>query len=107
MAYADGEFHPDEVSVVKAKIKKIFPNTSEHEGKLKDAMEQYKSFDKSKLEELFKDTFAQFSHIKFSQKYKVYTDMYDIINADGTIDESETEALESLKKIIDLGVDLG
>jgi uncharacterized tellurite resistance protein B-like protein len=33
--------------------------------------------------------------------------MYDIINADGTIDESETEALESLKKIIDLGVDLG
>jgi uncharacterized tellurite resistance protein B-like protein len=107
MAFADGEFHPDEVRVVKAKIKKIFPNAGEHEQKLKDAMEQYSAFDKSKLTELFKDTFAHFSNVKFSQKYKVYTDMYDIINADGTIDESETEALDSLKKIIDLGVEQG
>ncbi len=105
MAFADGEFHPDEVGVVKAKIKKIFPNTGEHEQKLKDAMEEYSAFDKANLNELFKDTFAHFNHVKFSQKYKVYTDMYDIINADGTIDESETEALDSLKKIIDLGVE--
>ena len=106
MAFADGEFHPDEVNVVKAKIKKIYPNANEHEQKLKDTMEQYNAFDKANLTELFKDTFAHFNHVKFSQKYKVYTDMYDIINADGTIDESETEALDSLKKIIDLGVDL-
>ena len=107
MAFADGEFHPDEVSVVKAKIKKIFPNAAEHEQKLKDAMEQYSAYDKTKLTDLFKATFAHFSNVKFSQKYKVYTDMYDIINADGTIDESETAALESLKKIIDLGVEQG
>ena len=106
MAFADGEFHPDEVVVIKAKIKKIFPNAAEHEHKLAEAMAQYKVFDKTKLDELFKDSFAHFNHIKFSQKYKVYTDMYDIINADGTIDESETAALESLKKIIDLGVDM-
>lgn len=61
------------------------------------------TFDQSKLTELCKDTFSHFSQVKFAQKYKIYTDMYEIVNADGTIDESETKALEVLKKIIDLG----
>ena len=29
--------------------------------------------------------------------------MYDIINADGKVDQAETMALNALKKIIDLG----
>lgn len=31
--------------------------------------------------------------------------MYDIINADGKVDESETKALDELKQIIDIGAE--
>lgn len=103
MAHVDGDYHSTEMDVIRTKMHKIFPKENDPETKLQEAVKQYKIFDQSKLTELCKDTFSHFSHVKFAQKYKIYTDMYDIVNADGTIDESETKALEVLKKIIDLG----
>lgn len=103
MSHADNDYHPNEMAVIRGKMAKIFPNETDPEKKLYNALREYNTFDKSRIDGLIKDTFAHFNHIKFAQKYKVYTDMYDIINADGKIDESETAALESLKKIIDMG----
>ena len=51
------------------------------------------------------DSFKHFNQVKFAQKYKVYTDMYDIVHADGKVDETETIALDALKKIIDIGAE--
>ncbi len=103
MAHVDGDYHPAEMDVIRSKMQKIFPKESDPETKLQEAVRQYKAFDQTKLTEMCKATFNHFSQVKFVQKYKVYTDMYEIINADGTIDESETKALEVLKEIIDLG----
>jgi hypothetical protein len=55
------------------------------------------------MEDLIRDSFRHFSQVKFAQKYKVYTDIYDIINADGKVDISETAALEALRQIIEIG----
>lgn len=106
MAYSDGGFHPSERTVILGKIRKIFPNETNPEKKLEEAEQAYKSVDKSQIINLIRDTFAHFDQVKFSQKYKVYTDLYDIIQADGFVDESEQEAINQLKEIIDVDAGL-
>lgn len=103
MAHADGDFHATEKGVVLEKMAKIFPRESNYERKFNDAVTQYRSIDHGQITSIIRDTFKHFDQVKFQQKYKVYTDMYDIINADGKIDESETKALDELKQIIDIG----
>jgi uncharacterized tellurite resistance protein B-like protein len=102
MAHVDGEFHETEMKVVREKMKKLYPRETDLEAKLKEAMILYSDFDKSKLHQLFRDTFRHFSAVRFPVKYHIYTDLYEIINADGKIDEKETIALQELKEIIDL-----
>lgn len=87
-------------------MSKLYPFESNLEDRLAISLKEYKAFDKSKLKILFKDTFNHFTNVKFAQKYKVYADMYDIINADGKIDESEAAALQELKEIIDISAEV-
>lgn len=101
MAHADGDLHITEVKVIKEKMAKIFPN-EDSDKKFTAALDEYNAFDKSKLNKLFHASFAHFNTVKFSQKYRVYGDMYDIIYADGKVEESEKRALDELKEIIDI-----
>jgi uncharacterized tellurite resistance protein B-like protein len=104
MAHIDGVYHPAEKEVIADRIPKLFPNETDIAGKLARAEKQYASTDKAQLDTIIRDTFKHFNSVKFAQKYKVYTDMYDIIHADGKVEESETKALNQLKDIIEMGV---
>jgi uncharacterized tellurite resistance protein B-like protein len=106
MAYADGEYHPKEHEVIISKVPKLFPEETNAESLVKRAEEQYRGTDKSKVGLIIRESFRHFSSVKFSQKYKIYTDMYDIIHADGKVDESETMALNELKEIIEMGASI-
>lgn len=103
MAHADGEYHSSEEKIILEKIPKLFPNETDPKGKLHEAVKQYRGVKAHELKNLIHDTFFHFDHVKFSQKYKVYTDMYDIVHADGKVHESEERALRELKEIIDAG----
>lgn len=102
MSHVDNDYDPTEMKVIKEKMNRIFPKDTDMEKKLYNTIREYNAFDKLKIHELMKETFQHFKNVKFSQKYKIYTDMYDIINADGKVDESEAKALEILKEIIEL-----
>ncbi len=102
MAHSDGDYHDAEKKVILEKMSKIFPKEMDHTHKLEVSVKEYRALESSKIASVITDSFKHFDKVKFTQKYKVYTDMYDIINADGVIDESETKALEELKKIIDI-----
>jgi uncharacterized tellurite resistance protein B-like protein len=104
MAHADGVYHPAEKDVIAERIPKLFPNETDITGRLARAEKQYDAVDKAQIETIIKDTFKHFNSVKFAQKYKVYTDMYDIIHADGKVEESETRALNQLKDIIEMGI---
>ena len=106
MAHADGDLHSSEESVILDKISKIFPVEGNPKKKFDDAVAEYKSIDAAGIHAIIRDTFKHFTQVKFAQKYKVYTDMYDIINADGKVEESETNALHELKEIIDLNAEV-
>lgn len=105
MANSDGESHDLEKGVILNKMSKIYPAESNLDRLFEDAVKQYRGIEKSKVTEIIRATFKHFDHIKFAQKYKVYTDMYDIINADGKVHESETKALKELKQIIDIATE--
>jgi uncharacterized tellurite resistance protein B-like protein len=106
MAHADNDFHQSELSTIRKKMGKLYPYDDKLEERLQTALKEYTEFDKTKLKILFRDTFGHFPHIKFAQKYKVYADMYDIVNADGKIEESEAKALQELKEIIDISAEV-
>jgi len=103
MALADGTLHPQEEMVIIDKLTRLFPLEGNPKKKFDEAVAAYKNFDKSTMDEFIHLSFKHFHHIKFAHRYKVYTDMYDIIHADGKVDETETVAINTLKKIIDLG----
>ena len=104
MAYADDHFDHTEEEVIMKKMKRLFPTQPNHGAKYEKFKEDYKSLSSSEVDQLIKNNFDNFSHVSFSDKYRVYREMYDIINADGVIDESETEAMDKLKTIIDYEV---
>jgi uncharacterized tellurite resistance protein B-like protein len=106
MAHADNEPHQTEKKIILEKIQKLFQNI-DVEKKYYDACREYKKVPATEINSIISDSFRHFKDVKFSTKYKVYTDMYDIIHADGRIDSTETTALNQLKEIIEMGSDRG
>ena len=102
IALADNYLHESEESLILDKMSRLFPAETNPKKKFEEAMVNYKLQGSEKIMEIIRDTFKQYSHIKFTQKYKVYTDLYDIVNADGKVEESEMVALDLLKQIIDM-----
>jgi uncharacterized tellurite resistance protein B-like protein len=105
MALADHYLHPAEESVILEKMGKIFPTEENPKKKFDDAVKHYESLSHEQAMKIIRDTFKHFDHVKFAQKYKVYTDMYDVINADGKVEEAEKIALEALKDVINLNAE--
>lgn len=103
MAHADGEYHSSEEEAILSKVPKLYPNEGDPVRILKDAFSEYQKVKPTDIKKIIQDTFVHFNHIKFSQKYKVYTDMFDIVHADGKVHEAEKRALRELKEIIDAG----
>ncbi len=103
MALSDGFLHHNEEIVILDKLTKLFPHEGNPKKKFDEALAGYNNFDLSTLNEFIQHSFKHFNQIKFAQRYKIYTDMYDIMHADGKVDHAETHALNTLKEIIDLG----
>ena len=85
---------------------KLFPEESDSKKKLQMALTEYKALDQAMTMDVIRETFKHFDKVTFAQKYKVFTDMYDIVNADGKVEESEKHTLDGLKEIIDLNAQI-
>ena len=106
MALCDGSMHENEQLVILDKMAKLFPTEPDPKKKLNEAVAEYKSVDPALVNTIVRDSFKFFDQIKFAQKYKVYTDMYDVVNADGRVEESERKALNTLREIIDMNAEM-
>ena len=106
MALSDGSIHSSEEQAILTKMTKLFPNEGNVKRKFQLAVEEYRSVDPAMVNDVIRESFRFFDKVTFSQKYKVYADMYDIVNADGRVEESEKHALDGLKKIIDMDAEI-
>jgi uncharacterized tellurite resistance protein B-like protein len=103
MSHADSSYDPLEMAAIKRKMSELYPEGTDIEKKLYRTIREYNSFDKLKLNDLFRETLGKFS-LDIPKNNTVYTDLYEIMQADGKIDQSETKVLETLKQIIALHV---
>ena len=99
MSRADDSYDPSEIAAIKVKMNTLFAEGTDLEKKLYSAIREYNSFDKSKLTELFTDSIKHFSK-KSAVEAHLFKDLSEIIQADGKVDQSETNALDILKRII-------
>ena|SRR5277367_7011159 len=105
MALADNVLHPSEEQVILEKMAKLFPAESDLKTKYDLAVAEYRALDPGMVMVVIHDTFKSFDNVKFAQKYKVYSEMYDVVNADGKVEESEKMALDALKEIININAE--
>ncbi|HYF68892.1 MAG TPA: hypothetical protein VD884_12200 [Ohtaekwangia sp.] len=101
MAHVDNTYDPKELSAIKNKMARLFPDGTDLEKKLYQTIREYNSFDKSKINELCKDSFAFFNELQEAQSTGFFDDAQAIIDADGQIQKSEAEALQTLRKFMD------
>ena len=104
MALSDGHLDDTEEEVILKKMTRLFPKDTEHKTKYLKFKDDYEQLSSDDVDYLVKNNFDNFPNVTFTDKYRVYREMFDIINADGVIDESETEAMDKLKDIIDYDV---
>ena len=102
VAHVDGHFHENEKDAIIDKMSRLYPSEENIFDRFEKAKAEYEKMDLSKINEFIRESFKQFDSVKFAQKYKVYTDLYDIVHSDGVVDESEEKALELLKEVIDI-----
>lgn len=80
---------------------RLFPEGTDLEKKLYQTIREYNSFDKSKINDLCKDSFAFFNELEEAQSTGFFDDAQAIIDADGQVQKSEAEALQTLRKFMD------
>jgi uncharacterized tellurite resistance protein B-like protein len=102
MSEADSNYDPAEMALIKKKMHSLFPKGTDLEQKLYRTIRDYNNFDKAQLDELFKDTFDKFQGANPELRQNLFKDIQEIAGADGALNPSESKALETLKKIIEL-----
>jgi hypothetical protein len=103
MAHVDNTYDPQELSAIKSKMARLFPAETNLERKLYQAIREYNAFDRSKIDELCKESFAHFKTNRGDNTTEFIADAHAIISADGKVLESENEALQSLRKLMQHG----
>ena len=100
MSRADDSYDPTEMAAIKNKMNGLFSEGTDLERKLYVTIREYNSFDKTKLTELLSDSIDHFTNDTAVDAH-LFNDLKEIIDADGKVDQSELNALEALKRMID------
>lgn len=100
ISQADDAYDPNEMAIIKSKMKRLFPEGTDIEQKLYMTIREYNAFDRSKLTELFNNSIAHFGK-SGALDTTVHADLQDIILADGKVKADETRSLDRLRSIID------
>jgi uncharacterized tellurite resistance protein B-like protein len=101
VAHIDNTYDPLEISTIKAKMSSLFPEGVDIERKLYQTIREYNAFDQAKINELWQDSFNHFHQNGQTRSSKLYEDVSEIVNADGSVHPMELEVLRRLKSLID------
>ncbi|MEJ1240209.1 TerB family tellurite resistance protein [Chryseolinea sp. T2] len=100
ISQADNSYDPNEMALIKAKMKKLYPAATDIEQKLYTTIREYNTYDRAKLNDLFKQSIEHFGK-EGALESTVHADLNDIILADGKVKADETRSLDRLRSIID------
>ena len=97
MGHVDGSLHPNEKDTILEGMKEIFPNHSTLNEKFVELDAIYKKLGHGRAEDLLKFSLPRFTNIDPVKKKEIYAALFDIINANGRVNEEETQTLQVFK----------
>src|SRR5262245_2544904 len=97
MATVDGSLHPTERDTILMKMQEIFPQISETEQRLDQAFDLLRKLGKDLSEQAIDENASQLTTLTAEQKEILYVFLFDVLNADGRVNEEETRMLRKLK----------
>lgn len=100
ISHSDSNYDPSEMAVIKTKMSGLFPNDTDIEKKLYTTIREYNSYDKSRLEALFSETIQHFRTSHPIPDATVFSDIQEIIRADGKVKISEVNAMTLISSLI-------
>lgn len=100
VSQADNNYDPAELAAIKSKMKALYPAGTDIEKKLYGALREYNNLDKAKLPALLANSVQRFASETSADPQSVLEAMTDIVRADGRVEPSETNALETLKNLL-------
>lgn len=97
MGHVDGSLHPNERDAILERMRELFPGYALLNEKLAEMELRYGKLGHSRAEDLLKLRLPKFSDIDPIKKKEIYTALFDIINANGRVNEEETQTLKVFK----------
>jgi uncharacterized tellurite resistance protein B-like protein len=93
LARVDGSMHPNEKDVILERLHELFPVETYWTERLEEMDRSYNTMGTINAETLLKETLPKFEQTHSATKAIVYAAMYDIINANGRVNEEEIKVL--------------
>ena len=97
MARADGSVHPNEKETIHEKMNEIFPGNHDYQPAWNKLESLHEKSGPAGAEELLKSNWLRFSSMDESMKQRIFTALFDILNANGRVDPGETQTLKSIR----------
>jgi uncharacterized tellurite resistance protein B-like protein len=97
MAHVDGSIHPNERDTIFERMRSMFPDDSSIDQKVMSIEREYLSLGDMRAETLLKESMLKFNATDLSLKREIYAALFDIINANGKVNQEETQALKLFK----------
>ncbi len=97
MAHVDGSIHPNERDTIFERMTELFPGYFSVEENLMDIELQYPRLGDERVESMLKSSITKFSDVDPLKRKDIYAALFDIINANGRVNQEETTALQVFK----------
>ena len=97
MAHVDGSIHPNERDTILERMKSIFPDDAIVDQKVMSVEREYSSLGDIRAETLLKEGMLKFADVDAGMRKEIYSALFDIINANGKVNQEETQVLRLFK----------
>lgn len=101
LAQIDESYDPRELSLIKSRMQALFPEGTDIERKLYQAIREYQKLDKGSIGTICADTIAYYFEKSGSQfSPGLLKELEEVVKVDGTLQQSEQQALDRLTDIL-------
>lgn len=100
MAFADDYLDDKEADMIRLKIKDDLIEEESVDTLFDEVQATYEQTPPAQMSEVIQLNFQNFKKESQEHKYTLFTDLYDVMIADGVVHYKENESLDKLKKLV-------
>jgi uncharacterized tellurite resistance protein B-like protein len=97
MGRVDGSLHPNERDTIVEKMNELFPAEPFDESALEEMEQQYAQLKYGAADSLLQEGMKRFSGEDPIKRKEIYAALFDIINANGRVNQEEKQTLQIFK----------